>query len=77
MEWAIPTGKPVPGGVGRQLHVPPLVRHARDDQAEAGPRIEPLVNQVQLKRTVADSTAARAARRRRPRAPSSSGRLTR
>jgi hypothetical protein len=57
MEWAIPTGKkvraPVAGRVGRQLHVPSLVRHARDDQAEAGPGIEPLVDQVQLAGTVA------------------------
>jgi hypothetical protein len=29
------------------------VRHARDDQAEAGPGVEPLVDEVQLARTVA------------------------
>jgi hypothetical protein len=30
------------------------VRHAGDDQAEAGPGVEPLMDQVQLARTVAD-----------------------
>jgi hypothetical protein len=44
---------PVARRVGGELHVPALVRHAGDDQAETGPGVEPLMDQVQLARTVA------------------------
>jgi hypothetical protein len=44
---------PVTRGVGGELHVPALVRHAGDDEAKAGPGVEPLVDEVQLPRTVA------------------------
>src|SRR5262249_59128188 len=44
----------VPRRVGRVLNVPALVRHARDDQAQAGPGVAPRVDEVQLACTVAD-----------------------
>jgi hypothetical protein len=57
MECAMPTGKKFARqsrrGVGGELKVPSLVRHADDDQAETGPGIESLVDEVQLTRTVA------------------------
>jgi hypothetical protein len=45
---------PVAGGIGRELDVPTLLRHAGDDQTETGPGIEPLVDEVQLAGMVAD-----------------------
>jgi hypothetical protein len=39
--------------VGGQLHVPPLVRHARDDEPDPRPRVQPVVNEPQLRRLVA------------------------
>jgi hypothetical protein len=57
MECAIPTGKkfapPVARDVGGELKVPAVVRHTGDDEAEAGPGIEPLVDEVQFTCAVA------------------------
>jgi hypothetical protein len=44
---------PVARRVGGQLHVPPLVRHARDDEPDPRPRVQPVVNEPQLRRLVA------------------------
>jgi hypothetical protein len=44
---------PVPSSVGGQQHVPPLVRHARDDEPDPRPRVQPVVNEPQLRRVVA------------------------
>ena len=41
---------PVARSVGGQLHVPALVRHARDHEAHAGPVGEPAVDERQLGR---------------------------
>jgi hypothetical protein len=41
---------PVSRSVGRELHVPTLVRHAGDDEAEAGPVVEPVAHETQLRR---------------------------
>jgi hypothetical protein len=44
---------PVARGVGRELYVPALVRHARDDEPDAGPVVELLPDEPQLWRVVA------------------------
>jgi hypothetical protein len=44
---------PVARRVGRELNVPALVRHAGDDEPDAGPVIELLVDEPQLRRVVA------------------------
>jgi len=44
---------PVSRSVGRELHVPTLVRHAGDDEAEAGPAVEPVAHETQPRRVVA------------------------
>jgi hypothetical protein len=72
MEWAMPTGKkvhaPVAGRVGGELKVPALVRHTDDD----GPMPDQLLSHARTSRSSGTSafmsTAASAARRRRPRA---------
>ena len=70
----MPTGKivraPVASGVGGQLKIPALPRHADDDQAEAGSVVEQLVHQAQLRRVAAHEHGSEAARRRRPRGSS-------
>jgi hypothetical protein len=45
---------PVAARVRGELHVPALVRHARDDQAEAGPGIKAVMDEIQLARAVED-----------------------
>jgi hypothetical protein len=64
-------GAPVARGVRRELNVPPLARHAGDDQAETGPGIEPWWTRSSSRARSRTSTAASAARRRRPRESSS------
>jgi hypothetical protein len=53
---AIPSGKKFarrsPSSVRGELHVPALVRHPRDDEPEAGPVVEPVVHEAQLRRVV-------------------------
>ena len=44
---------PVSRSVGRELHVPTLVSHAGDDEAEAGPAVEPVAHETQPRRVVA------------------------
>jgi hypothetical protein len=46
-------GDPAADAVLSEAHREALVRHAGDDQAETGPGVEPLMDQVQLARTVA------------------------
>jgi hypothetical protein len=67
---------PVTRRVARELYVPALVRPADDDEPDAGPVVEPLAHEPQLWRVVRPSTAASAARRRRPRVSSSTSRYS-
>ena len=46
-------GDPAADTVLAQAEREALMRHARDDQAEAGPGVEPVVDEVQLTRAVA------------------------
>jgi hypothetical protein len=64
---------PVPRRVVRELHVPALVGHAGDDEPDAGPVVEPLAHEPQLRRVVGHERGGeRGAEGRRPRASSSS-----
>jgi hypothetical protein len=45
---AVEDGDLLTGTVLSQAHLTSLVRHADDDQANAGPRVEPVVHQPQL-----------------------------
>jgi hypothetical protein len=47
---AVEDHDPLARAVLTQAHLKALVRHAGDDEADAGPRVEPLVHQPQLGR---------------------------
>jgi hypothetical protein len=63
-------GDPPASAVLAQAHREALVRHAGDDQPDAGPVVEPREPSLSSDASASTSTAASAARRRQPRAQS-------